>query len=135
MTKMDLEQFEIFDRTFSVCLRGLEDHLDNDLPNPRMIVDTLWFMENRLHDLIVSCKGDDSTENDFADKYYGDICKAYERGLKDSKGSKNEDVNKALGKFCDEFCKYPETWDHSAHTKGQCAQCEDCPANVIFERM
>ncbi len=80
MNKIEYESFEAFDRSFHVFVRGIDSHLENDVHDVDMIMDSLMFMSQTYHDLLESHRPEDEDKEirDFAASVCDEHCKKVE---------------------------------------------------------
>ena len=97
MNNIEFEQFETFDKVFSICLRGIEEHLDSDVPEPDLIMGTLNFMQVNFHNLLESFRNpENENHSSFSDRYYSQIIKAYNSGVKAGKNETSDGLDDLL---------------------------------------
>lgn len=131
MNNIEFEQFETFDKVFSICLRGIEDHLKSDVPNPDLVMDTLCYMQDNLHNLIESFRNPENEKHNdsFADKYYSQIIAAYNSGIKDGKAGSSEEINDLFSDVCDSCDKALSSTTQSELDE----HCRVCPLGACSE--
>ena len=77
MTMTEYEKFEDFSRLFNVYVKGIESHLENDVPEPEYIVSSMISMNEILDDIIESCRPMDNDEREYAAKLCDNCIKAH----------------------------------------------------------
>ena len=132
MKNCEFEKFETFDKVFTFCVRGIEDHLYHDVPDTDMVIDSLNYMVDTLHDLIESFRNPENEKlgTSFADKYYSDIAMAYNCGFKEAKGENPEGLNAMISDICDSCDKALNAETQAALDK----HCENCSLLKAAER-